>query len=950
MLKQFLIIFLVFLGGILNSQSEFFFNSNFNPTGTGLPLNEVLSCTAVSGGFSEGDITTSDGLCTTATAFCFNAGGGLSYPNTSITNQYSINLFFKFSSLTGYSRIIDFSNSTADAGIYLLNNCLNFYPNGNIGTCPFFQPDLYYLFTFVRDGNSNLISIYVNGTLFGSYTDSGNLYRPASSSTPIIFFRDDNVVTCESKAGCIKYASISSELLTSTQVDSIWQNICDIAINECEATISYDQSSYSTGISSPQNVNITGNTSGIFSAEAGLTIDSSTGAITPSSSTPSLYTVTYTLDASCNNFSTTTTVNIQSSSQPSCDPSGNMLLFANYDGGILNINMDQNIPNVKIGVLSYEPVIIHITGTYASNVTQVIRAGFPDTNHDHCGQGVFSTSIDGPIPANYSNINYPPAALSNANGNPNIICAYSCDNDQYQGGCNTIDQVIDYFTTALGGTLYSLKVQYCCWNSSNTYSFSSLANQCCSSSVGTATINYTGSPYCSGSSQNPIPSIIGTSGGTFTSTNGLDIDPITGEIHLQTSSIGIYTVTYTLDGCPGFSTTTDIEIGNTTPAPTGISPQVLCQTATLNDIQVTGNSLQWYFDFTGQIPAPSTSGVTNQTHYYVSQTINGCESSLLDIQVQFPLPGHLNVSPQGPVDVCNGEYILFTAEDGYNQYYWSNSGNGQTQYIGTSGTYSVSTYDANGCLLLSDPIVVTQIPPFTIAISPPNPTACVGDPITLTAESGYQNYIWSNSINGQSITINSGGFYSVSAEDIHGCTGTSDAISVQFIQPPSSVFTYSEGIALYEIQFNVSTIADTYSWDFGDGFTNLGSSPSHIFPYDATWPVSLIVENGCGSDTSTMDVVVIKSGIHDLTQLNNLSISPNPGIDYLVINGNSEKPRNVTIQILSIDGKLLNANQYSIDGKFKIGINTEKLSSGFYFIRLSDSDSFISMPWIKMRN
>ena len=66
--------------------------------------------------------------------------------------------------------------------------------------------------------------------MFGTYNDAGNLYRPASNVTPIIFFRDDNTVPCEAKAGCVKYTSISSATLSSAQVATTWTNICSVVL------------------------------------------------------------------------------------------------------------------------------------------------------------------------------------------------------------------------------------------------------------------------------------------------------------------------------------------------------------------------------------------------------------------------------------------------------------------------------------------------------------------------------------------------------------------------------------------------------------------------------------------------------------------------------------------------------------------------------------------------
>jgi NAD-dependent dihydropyrimidine dehydrogenase PreA subunit len=151
-----------------------------------------------------------------------------------------------------------------------------------------------------------------------------------------------------------------------------------------------------------------------------------------------------------------------------CDPGGNVVIYANYDGGILNINVDENIPNLKIGVCTYEDCQINISGAFAGNVSEVIYAGFQGDN-DNCNSGVSQTSISG-VPAGITEILFaPPATLPDGNGNGSMICAYTCD-DGSQGGCNTADQVVDYFLSQFGGTLRSYFTQYNCF--SGTYSLS----------------------------------------------------------------------------------------------------------------------------------------------------------------------------------------------------------------------------------------------------------------------------------------------------------------------------------------------------------------------------------------------------------------------------------------------------------------------------------------------
>ena len=63
-------------------------------------------------------------------------------------------------------------------------------------------------------------------------------------------------------------------------------------------------------------------------------------------------------------FLTTLLVAVINGHAQLCNTNGNVVIFSNYDGGTLNINVDVNIPNLKIGIVSYEAVEINLSGTY----------------------------------------------------------------------------------------------------------------------------------------------------------------------------------------------------------------------------------------------------------------------------------------------------------------------------------------------------------------------------------------------------------------------------------------------------------------------------------------------------------------------------------------------------------------------------------------------------------
>jgi PKD repeat protein len=154
--------------------------------------------------------------------------------------------------------------------------------------------------------------------------------------------------------------------------------------------------------------------------------------------------------------------------QQICNPNGNLVVFSNYDGGSLNIVVDANIPNLKIGIVSYEAVAINISGPFASNVTGVIYAGY-NANNNHCNPNVPTTTISG-VAMSLVNVQImPPANVPDPNGYGLIICAYNCTSTGSAGGCNTAQQITGYFLSAFpGAILHSHRTQYACWSGTNT--------------------------------------------------------------------------------------------------------------------------------------------------------------------------------------------------------------------------------------------------------------------------------------------------------------------------------------------------------------------------------------------------------------------------------------------------------------------------------------------------
>ncbi|MCX6279404.1 MAG: hypothetical protein NT004_15105 [Bacteroidetes bacterium] len=311
------------------------------------------------------------------------------------------------------------------------------------------------------------------------------------------------------------------------------------------ATIAYTGSPYcATGTAT---VTQTGQVGGTYSSTAGLVVDPTTGTINLVTSTPNTYTVTYSFtNGTCSNTTTASitinalpTATIAYTGSPYCATGTATVTQTGQSGGTYSstaglvidpttgtINLGTSTPNTYTVTYSFTNGTCSNTTTASITINALPTATIAYTGSPYCATGTATVTQTGQGGGTYSST----AGL--------VI-------DPTTGTINLVTSTPNTYTV--------------------TYSFT---NGTCSNTtttivtiiaLPTATIAYSGSPYCA--TGTAAVTQTGQGGGTYSSTAGLVIDPTTGTINLGTSTPNTYTVTYSFtNGTCSNTATTSVTI------------------------------------------------------------------------------------------------------------------------------------------------------------------------------------------------------------------------------------------------------------------------------------------------------------------------------------------------------------------------------------------------------
>lgn len=198
------------------------FDNNLNEHGGVLPALTILG---TSGSFVLESLPELGGL--QKTVYQFDKNCGLSFDNHKanglLSSSYSVEIYFRFSTLDSWKRVIDFKNRRMDNGAYIFNGKLNFYKIAVSELAPI-RVNEYTHYILTRNAKDKVIKIYADGQLFIEFIDEDDL-GVLNQFNQMNFFHDDLQVQNEASAGAVAYIKLFDYVISPDEAKSNFKDL-----------------------------------------------------------------------------------------------------------------------------------------------------------------------------------------------------------------------------------------------------------------------------------------------------------------------------------------------------------------------------------------------------------------------------------------------------------------------------------------------------------------------------------------------------------------------------------------------------------------------------------------------------------------------------------------------------------------------------------------------------
>lgn len=413
-----------------------------------------------------------------------------------------------------------------------------------------------------------------------------------------------------------------------------------------------------------------------------------------------------------------------------------------------------------------------------------------------------------------------------------------------------------------------------------------------------------------------------------------------------------YYASQTINGCESDKIAIQVKV-NATPLPTGNVNQDFCtsRNAQIKDLAVTGTSLKFY-DNLGNV-LPNTTLLQNNTSYFVTQTLNNCESPKLEIKVTLTansLPANDyqltfcndTTANSKTEDLRKYQENIITGSSAYSFEYFDQNNNPISDFANRNliigfNIFNVKVKSADGCWKMVQ--LKLQLNPKPVVNLPVNAEFCKGLSVDIDAGAGFKKYEWTKDSSPtviwdkRIITISEAGKYTVEVTNSSDCKNTSSTLVNQSILA---------NILKVEITNNDAKILLSANGDFVYSLDNSNWQNNPEFPNLNNGSYTVYVKTKLGCIIGEMNFTIFdipntftpnSDGINDTWKITGMENYPNSEITILDRFGTA------------VLKKIINGT-FEWNGQF----NGRILPTGTYWYVLKVSDGRILQGYVLIKN
>lgn len=371
-----------------------------------------------------------------------------------------------------------------------------------------------------------------------------------------------------------------------------------------------------------------------------------------------------------------------------------------------------------------------------------------------------------------------------------------------------------------------------------------------------------------------------------------------------------------------------------TTSPTGSTIQTFCNSTTLADINVNGNTIQWYNSQSGGSLLENTTILQNNATYYASQTVNGCESTdRLAVTVTILAPS----SPLGTSSqtFCNAATVNNLSATG-TSIQWYNAASGGTALSASTALVNGQNYYAsqteNNCESQQRLVVSVTINSPTAPTGLATQNFCNSATVGDLSATGI-NVQWFNTSTGgtplaTSTVLGNGNYFA--SQTINNCESANRlTVTVSVFSNPNTNVTLN-GNTLTASQQGAS-----YQWLNCDN--NLspisGANQMSYSPLvSGNYAVSITI-NGCTSTSNCTYVQVLTGSIDENEDSFIINLYPNPN------SGTFTFETKLTGKYLVINNLGQIIAEFNVEYPSQKEVNLDKPSKGVYYIKHNENQT-----------